>query len=32
MRTSSDKVIQGDVITYDSYKDLIYAYGEEGAA
>jgi hypothetical protein len=24
------KVLQGDVITYDSYKDLVYAYGEEG--
>ena len=27
---SNDKVLQGDVITYDSYKDLIYAYGENG--
>ena len=27
---SNDKVIQADVITYDSYKDLVYAYGEEG--
>jgi len=23
-------MIQADVITYDSYKDLIYAYGEQG--
>ena len=28
--SSNDKVLQGDVITYDSYKDLIYAYGENG--
>jgi hypothetical protein len=27
---SSDKIVQADVITYDSYKDLIYAYGENG--
>jgi hypothetical protein len=27
---SNDKVLQADVITYDSYKDLVYAYGEEG--
>ena len=27
---SNDRVLQGDVITYDSYKDLIYAYGENG--
>ena len=27
---SNDKALQGDVITYDSYKDLVYAYGEEG--
>ncbi len=27
---SGDKVVQADVITYDSYKDLIYAYGENG--
>ena len=27
---SNDKILQGDVITYDSYKDLVYAYGEEG--
>jgi hypothetical protein len=24
------KVLQGDVITYDSHKDLVYAYGEDG--
>ncbi len=24
------KVLQGDVITYDSHKDLVYAYGENG--
>jgi len=28
--SSSDKMLQGDVITYDSYKDLIYSYGENG--
>ena len=28
--SSHDKILQGDVITYDSYKDLIYAYGENG--
>ncbi len=28
--SSNDKIIQGDVITYDSYKDLVYAYGENG--
>jgi hypothetical protein len=28
--SSNDKVIQGDVITYDSFKDLVYAYGENG--
>ncbi|MFI5455416.1 MAG: hypothetical protein ACHRXM_08180 [Isosphaerales bacterium] len=27
---SSDKSLQADVITYDSEKDLIYAFGEEG--
>ena len=27
---SHDKVLSADVITYDSYKDLVYAYGEEG--
>jgi len=27
---SSDKSLQSDVITYDSEKDLIYAFGEEG--
>jgi hypothetical protein len=27
---SHDKVINADVITYDSYKDLVYAYGEDG--
>ena len=27
---SNEKILQGDVITYDSYKDLVYAYGEEG--
>ena len=27
---SSDKVLQADVITYDSEKDLIYAFGENG--
>ena len=27
---SHDKVLNADVITYDSYKDLVYAYGEEG--
>ena len=27
---SNDKALQSDVITYDSYKDLVYAYGEEG--
>ncbi len=27
---SQDKTMQADVITYDSYKDLIYAYGENG--
>ena len=26
----SDKVIQSDVMTYDSHKDLVYAYGEDG--
>jgi hypothetical protein len=24
------KIIEADVITYDSYKDLVYAYGENG--
>jgi hypothetical protein len=28
--SSSDKIIQADTVTYDSYKDLIYAYGEHG--
>ena len=28
--SSSDKTLQADIITYDSYKDLIYAYGENG--
>ncbi len=28
--TSSDKIMEADVITYDSYKDLMYAYGEHG--
>ena len=28
--SSHDKILQGDIITYDSYKDLIYAYGENG--
>ena len=28
--TSSDKVFQTDVITYDSEKDLVYAYGVNG--
>lgn len=27
---NSDKTLQADVVTYDSYKDLIYAYGENG--
>jgi hypothetical protein len=27
---SSDKAFQTDVITYDSEKDLVYAYGENG--
>src|SRR5262249_50659509 len=27
---SSDKSLQSDVITYDSEKDLIYAFGEQG--
>ncbi len=27
---SGDKVFQTDVITYDSEKDLVYAYGENG--
>jgi hypothetical protein len=27
---SSDKALGSDIITYDSSKDLIYAYGEEG--
>ena len=27
---SGDKVFQTDVITYDSEKDLVYAYGEHG--
>ncbi len=27
---SSDKVLQADVITYDSEKDLVYAFGEGG--
>jgi len=27
---SQDKTLQADVVTYDSYKDLIYAYGENG--
>jgi len=27
---SSDKSLQADVITYDSEKDLVYAFGEEG--
>ncbi len=27
---SSDKSLQADVITYDSEKDLVYAYGEGG--
>jgi hypothetical protein len=28
--SSNDKTLQADIITYDSYKDLIYAYGENG--
>jgi hypothetical protein len=28
--TSSDKAFQADVLTYDSEKDLVYAYGENG--
>jgi hypothetical protein len=28
--SSNDKMVQGDVITYDSYKDLVYSYGENG--
>ena len=28
--STSDKAVQADIITYDSYKDLIYAYGENG--
>ena len=27
---SNEKSLQSDVITYDSYKDLVYAYGEDG--
>jgi hypothetical protein len=27
---SNDKTLQSDVITYDSFKDLVYAYGENG--
>jgi hypothetical protein len=28
--TSVDKTLQADVITYDTYKDLFYAYSEQG--
>jgi hypothetical protein len=28
--TSVDKTLGADVITYDTYKDLFYAYGEQG--
>ena len=28
--TTSDSMIQADIITYDSYNDLIYANGQEG--
>jgi hypothetical protein len=28
--TSVDKTLDADVITYDTYKDLFYAYGEQG--
>ena len=28
--TSVDKTLHADVITYDTYKDLFYAYSEQG--